>query len=120
MPSVAPGHPEVGDSVRIVLPSEHVLELYREMTLVGPQGNAVLDTTKIAASTPAVRLDRAPPTGKCSSENEPECVGLPSVSKREAAPRSAWMFQWQAGTVCASRRKSRRAIGVLSVHPRSS
>ena len=28
-------NPEVGDGVRIVLPSEHVMELYSEMTLVG-------------------------------------------------------------------------------------
>jgi catechol 2,3-dioxygenase len=28
-------NPEVGDGVRIVLPSEHVLELYGEMTMVG-------------------------------------------------------------------------------------
>ena len=30
-------NPEVGDGVRIILPSEHVLELYHDMTLVGTE-----------------------------------------------------------------------------------
>jgi catechol 2,3-dioxygenase len=30
-------NPEVGDGVRVVLPSDHVLELYNEMTLVGTE-----------------------------------------------------------------------------------
>jgi hypothetical protein len=178
MPSVAPGRPEVGDGVRIVLPSEHVLELYSEMTLVGPQGKIhhfafglkdwseilhagqifSMDDVHVLPTTPSGR-DLAPlppfaaragqrvrtlnlidaelmedegqhilqagphPSSSDGKVQLGERARVRRITERQQAGGSTPLrmdVQWQAGTVCASRRKSRRAIGVLSVHPRSS